>query len=274
MNFEKILIVGCTHGNEWTGEALIQNYANEIQESFPDLPIEFSIANPKARELNKRYIDEDLNRVFKNIDANIESHERTLAKEFLKRIKDSKTLIIDIHSSTSNLGNTLIITQEDGFNFEVAKQVSQVSDAKVIYSPDIEKKYLVSQSTYGLMIEIGPVDHNTNQEKAISDCLLLTKEILKNVRQVDKDVHGKIKLYVERKDILYPKTQGTKLNPIFDRSDFKKYHNSCQAFLNESTNEMIQIDYEGEFFPIFIGEASYLENGLAFTVCEEIEIEY
>lgn len=270
MKFDLILIVGSTHGNEWTGEAIIHRYAEELKNKYPNLPLEFMIGNPQARSFNQRYVDEDLNRVFKDIHLDKINYERSLAKIFLEKIHNKNVFIIDIHSTTSNLGDTLIITQEHGVNFEIAKRATQKLKSKVIYSPDLEKKYLVSQSVYGMMIEIGPVKQNEYDERAIASAFKHVDEILNLTSQVDKNVKGEIKLYAERKDILFPNGEVINFSENFNQTDFKKYTDKCFPYEDES----IEISYKGEFFPIFIGEVSYQKSGLAFTICEEIEIQY
>ena len=64
MKFKKVLVFGGTHGNEWTGVRIVENYQDYFQNKYPDLKLEFILANPEAHKLNKRFKDEDLNRAF------------------------------------------------------------------------------------------------------------------------------------------------------------------------------------------------------------------
>ncbi|MBE8189570.1 MAG: hypothetical protein HAW58_01570 [Candidatus Thioglobus sp.] len=65
-NTNKILIFGGTHGNEFTGAYIVNNWdliatSNQINS---DIEIEPILANPQAFKQKTRYVDCDLNRSF------------------------------------------------------------------------------------------------------------------------------------------------------------------------------------------------------------------
>jgi len=102
----KLLVLGAIHGNEKCGTKAIQNIIREIesghlivsQGSVTFLPI----SNPKAYIENKRFIDENLNRVFSTEHLG-NAYEAALAKEIMDEIKQCD-YILDIHSYTSGSG--------------------------------------------------------------------------------------------------------------------------------------------------------------------------
>ena len=116
MKINKVAIVGGTHGNENTGVFLVNKLKNTLPE-YKGLKLKYLIANPLAIINTKRFIDHDLNRAFgiKEL-LNIESFEYELnrAKVINNELGpkgDSKyDFIIDMHTTTSNMGVTFIFS--------------------------------------------------------------------------------------------------------------------------------------------------------------------
>lgn len=110
---ERVAIIGGTHGNELTGIYLVkkfQNNPNLLQQyHFEILTL---LANPKAIALSQRYLDTDLNRCFHIQDLNnpmLVDYEQLLARKLFGQIQKSQIeFLIDLHSTTSNMGLTLI----------------------------------------------------------------------------------------------------------------------------------------------------------------------
>jgi aspartoacylase len=82
--------VGGTHGNEFTGAYLIKKF-----DQFPDLITRPSfetmtlLANPKAFQATRRYLDKDLNRCFLQKDlqnSTTSTYEETRAKSINKTL--------------------------------------------------------------------------------------------------------------------------------------------------------------------------------------------
>ena len=70
----QVVIVGGTHGNEYTGVYLIKKLREESSKKrFKNIDTLFELANEEAFKLNRRYVDKDLNRCF--------------SKDFLKEVK-------------------------------------------------------------------------------------------------------------------------------------------------------------------------------------------
>lgn len=81
---KRVVIVGGTHGNELTGIYLVKKFEQKpklIQRaSFETRTL---IANPKAYEIGKRYVDNDLNRCFQRSclqNPSLSSYEAQRAK--------------------------------------------------------------------------------------------------------------------------------------------------------------------------------------------------
>src|SRR5690606_38053335 len=116
-------IFGGTHGNEWTGVALVKNYADSLKEEFKELDINFVLANPVAHELNQRFKDEDLNRAFQFLsEERPNSYEHQRSRELKSLINEEPCFVIDLHTTTSNMGKTVIISHDQPLNFHVANE--------------------------------------------------------------------------------------------------------------------------------------------------------
>ena len=66
-NLKNVVVVGGTHGNEYTGVWCINaldRSSEKIHLTYPSLNITTLLGNPEAHLANKRFIHEDLNRQF------------------------------------------------------------------------------------------------------------------------------------------------------------------------------------------------------------------
>lgn len=138
----RVAIVGGTHGNEFTGAYLIKKLQN-----FPDLARRSSfetltlLANPQAFQAVKRYIDKDLNRCFTIKDLQndtLSTYEEKQAK-FINQLLGPKgnpkvDFILDFHSTTANMGLSIILTSNDLFSKRVAAHLSLIEPSLKVYS--------------------------------------------------------------------------------------------------------------------------------------------
>ncbi|MGE3611388.1 MAG: aspartoacylase [Bacteriovoracaceae bacterium] len=275
----KVLIIGGTHGNEWTGITIVKHYTETLKNEFPELDLHFIFANPEAHQLNKRFKDEDLNRAFQFLNESREnSFEHQRAKEIKSQIASAPCFIIDLHTTTSNMGSTLIVTQYNKFNLGIAAKVSQENPrTRVIGSPDTQKKYLVSQSDYGLMIEVGPIANSIIHGQILEETLSTLKGILKSLTLKEHERPSSIEIYEEVEDIYYPQTENEQsnayLHPQFQDKDFTPLIGKVFPFKNFK-NEEIGLTLEEERYPIFINEAAYYPQKLAFTLCRKLRKEF
>jgi len=167
-SIRKVAIVGGTHGNELTGIYLVKKF-----QQFPELlhrssfECETLLANPQAIALNRRYIDRDLNRCFATEDlANLEltGYEDLLAKEIANRLGDKDRpkfdVIIDLHSTTSNMGLTILPSSRQPFNFRMAAYLTTLHpDVRVACGVRCSQDdpMLRTLSLLGCTIEVGAI---------------------------------------------------------------------------------------------------------------------
>ena len=111
MTVQRILIVSGTHGNEINPVWAVKKFNREENILNHCIEYEYIIGNPVAYEKGYRYIDEDLNRSFKEIknhdqDKN-SAYEINRANFLVDRfgIHGSKPcqIAIDLHTTTANM---------------------------------------------------------------------------------------------------------------------------------------------------------------------------
>jgi len=215
----RVVVVGGTHGNEYTGVWCIKALElqkEELRDRYPSMEIETLLANPQAHLANRRFIDTDLNREFQcdtlciidddddikekeenrlsNDDSNTndggeellhESIEYRRAKE-LDLILGSKCkfgssdeedefdVAIDLHSTTSNMGITLIINEGDHLMTQaaafVATHCQPEHEVRILMHsiPERENRSTLSSAAkHGFTIEVGPVPQGILRHDAV-----------------------------------------------------------------------------------------------------------
>lgn len=275
---KKIFIVGGTHGNEWTGVYVIKKYAEYFRNKFPLLDLEFVFANPEAHALNKRFKDEDLNRAFQFLsEARPASTEHSRARELREKFTED-SFVIDFHTTTSNMGKTLILTSYDPLNLWVSSEVTKkFSDARIIGSPDPNKKYLASQTLRSLMIEVGPVANGILDPVVLEGSLALLEQILQALSSLPEKLTGTTEIYEEIEEVSYPLDSQGEIAGYVHRDlmgkDFKPIKGEYNAFTLFS-GEDVKRKISEEMFPIFINEAAYYPTRQAFTLCRKKSLEF
>jgi aspartoacylase len=160
--------------NEYTGVWCVKamdRQAEQIKAKYPSLDISTLLANPQAHLENKRFIDTDLNREFtetkllddEGMPKTIESLRAKELNELLGKSPDGTfgtDLIVDLHSTTSNMGITVIIPEGDAIMGQAAAYVMQKCNAKILMHSIPSRKArpnLSSAAKHGFTIEVGPV---------------------------------------------------------------------------------------------------------------------
>ncbi len=268
---KKVIVFGGTHGNEWTGVYAIKKYAEALAKEFPELDLHLVHANPEAFKINKRFKDEDLNRAFQFLNEDRpHSFEHNRAKELKAMIDNEPCFVIDLHTTTSNMGNTVIISHDRPLNFFVAKNLTEkLSDCRVILSPDPNRKYLASQSEFGMMIEVGPVANGVVDGVVLEGTLQLLREIL-NALSTQKDfTSGSVEIYEEIEDVYYPQNEKCEITSYIHRDfqdkDFHPVNGAYLPFKSFSGENETRMTKE-ELYPIFINVAAYYPVKLAYTL--------
>ena len=274
---ERVAIVGGTHGNELIGVFQIRKFEQLpylVQRSnFETLTL---VSNPKAIEAGRRYIDTDLNRCFDPQDLqnpNLVNYEQLLAKKIAHTIQQEKIdLIIDLHTTTSNMGLTVILPSNHPYLLRLAAYLTTINSlVKVLgYPPEQDLPYLISLSKLGLAIEVGPVAQGTLHAELFRQSEALIGAILDFIELCNQgeipELPETFSLYEQVKILDYPRDDQQQIramvHPQLQAKDYKLLYPGDPLFLGFD-GEVIFYQGESTITPVFINEAAYYEKGCA-----------
>jgi len=257
----KLAIIGGTHGNEPVGikviEALQDNNKITYKNEFKTF-----LGNPKAYEIGKRYVDSDLNRAFGKTGTS-KGYETERSAELTKEISGNFNFIFDLHTTTANMGLTVILTHLDDASLKSACYLKKLNpELKIIVSvrAGMECPYTSHMASSGLTIEVGPVANNVVNSELVLATYKMTKEILDFDFEEDFD-YSSVECFKTIGLMSYPEKGKWMVHPSVDGHDFRKLDNGEALFINIDGEEK---NYEGEtIYPLFINEAAYQENNTA-----------
>jgi succinylglutamate desuccinylase len=283
---DSVCLVGGTHPNELVGVKMICKY-----KKYPELvqrdsfKYEMLLANPAALELGRRYVDEDLNRQFlKSLLTNSEltTSESVRAREIAAHLKSD--LIIDLHSTTANMGLTILPTNKNPFNLRLASYLTTL-DPSVRVSFGVESQdasRLRSLAPFGLGIEVGPIAQNALSADLFKKTDFLIQNILDYIQAHNEGqmlpAPSRLTAYQTLFSIDYPKNPSdgsliAMIHPDRNFQDFKPIYQGEPIFWNFFTGETIFYEDKTTLHPIFVGEVSYIEKGIAMSMTEKVTID-
>ena len=186
-------------------------------------------------------------------------------------------LIIDMHTTTTNMGITLI-SDTNPYNLVIAQKVKQRVTGVNIYcfkKSDRILSCLRSITPYGIGIEIGPVSQNILRHDIIDMMELTVSTILDVVCELNTDPSQICKLqtevYFHLDDMAYPE-ETSHLNYVIHRNiegkDYQMLRTGDPIFITE---DYAVIKYNGQdnVYPVFINEAAYYEKKMAFSITQK-----
>jgi len=212
MRVKRVVVVGGTHGNEYTGVYVLKRLGTasgqaKLIRPFPSLEIETLLASPRAVAANQRFIDKDLNRRFSlttwQQEASDQSYEALRAREvhallgpkFGDETANSRPradLIVDLHTTTTKMHTTLIVADCDPLSMRCAAWVAArlggeqaAWPVRVILggadcggtSDPLELVSLRSCGRCAVGVEVGP----TPQGVLRADCIQATEAALHSI---------------------------------------------------------------------------------------------
>lgn len=286
---QRVLIVGGTHGNEFTGAYMIkklEQHPNRVyRENFETVTL---LANPKAFAAVCRYIDKDLNRCFRQVDLQdltLSSYEDIRAREinylFGANGKTTVDVILDIHSTTANMGLT-VITDEHPFNLQLVAYLQSMNPLVNVYilpKSDRESSSLPSICKLGCTIEVGAVAQGVLQADRFQQTEALIDTALNYLEQYNRgeipSSNYKLTFYRHSGTIDYPRNERSEIQAmIHPQLQFKDYHPLTPGEPIFLTFEGEAIAYEGAstVYPVFINEAAYYEKGIAMCITQQQQV--
>lgn len=314
---ERVVISSGTHGNEYTGVYVCQRLAllqEELSLSFPSLKLEQLVANPLAHQGNRRFVHADLNRMFTAdslADLSATGYEPNRAKAIEAQLgpkgpNAAADMVIDLHTTTANMGCTLIVDEWCPLAIHAAAYVKacwEDSDTlagsdhlgegcalplRILLhaNPDQTKApYLSSVGKNGMQIEVGP----TPQGMLRADCIAATERALRlilqylelyNNGQAPEPSSPTIDVYVDKGKVPWasgPPTSslpGSVVHPSLQDRDYDALHKGDPLFVRlDGSLEMYDGSLGDTVYPIFINEAAYYysESGRGISMCDRVQ---
>jgi succinylglutamate desuccinylase len=285
-SIDRVAIVGGTHGNELTGIYLVKKFLQNPELLHREsLECTTFIANPEAVTKNQRYIDRDLNRCFDREDlANLElsNYEEIRAKEIATQIGSNTDLIIDLHSTTANMGLTILLSSKHPLNFQLAAYLSTLyPDVKVVCGVQCNQAapMLRSLSPLGCTIEVGAIAQGVIDAQLFQQTEMLVHAALDYLDRLNRHqplpIPSSLTIYQTVYSVDYPRDSSGELqamiHPQLQFQDYAPLHPGDPMFMTFAGET---IPYQGEeiVFPIFINEAAYYEKGIAMSLTQQQQI--
>ncbi|MFQ6538776.1 MULTISPECIES: aspartoacylase [Aphanothece] len=168
-----VLVVGGTHGNERNAPWLLEHWRdNPGALATGGLPVRLILGNPEAHACNRRYVARDLNRCFTEdllADPDEQSPEVRRARHLLAvhgpAGREPCAVAIDLHSTTSAMGNSLVLYGRRPTDLALAAGIQGLLGLPIyLHEADLDQTgFLVEQWPCGVAIEVGPVPQGVVQ---------------------------------------------------------------------------------------------------------------
>lgn len=273
--------MGGTHGNELIGPNLIRKLEQNGSFEQSTIPVDYLLANIEAHKAVRRFMDSDLNRSFTDeiLDGDDDSiYEHRRARE-INQLLGPKTnndrFIIDLHSTTSNMGMTLIIKEQAAFNLQAASYVQQhMPNVKIILSDRDNQlsRTLNSLSDYAVTVEVGPLPNGVLRHDQFADTESVIRHLVDfaqmSVNERSRILPTTTEVYTVTDRVFYPRNDDGQLSAMvhssLQDSDFEELKPGMPVFQNMDGTVT---PYQGEAgYPIFINEAAYYYENTAFMM--------
>lgn len=138
-------VIGLLHGDEPCGKKAIEKLISE-ERDFKKT-VKFILANEKAAEQNKRFLEVDLNRSFPG-DPESNQYEERLAAEIMEEIRGLK--VFDMHSTKSHEGPFCTLSNIDKQKLDFCRKAGAEN---IIYFPQEAGNW--SEFENGILLETG-----------------------------------------------------------------------------------------------------------------------
>jgi succinylglutamate desuccinylase len=286
----RVAIVGGTHGNELTGIYLVKKF-----QQFPELLQRTSLecitilANPRAIEANRRYIDRDLNRCFDTEDlANpaLTSYEDLRAQEIATQLRPKEQpnfdVIIDLHSTTANMGLTILPSSKHPFNLRLAAYLSELNPSvRVAFGLQCgqDSPMVRSLSPLGCTIEVGAIAQGILRADLFHQTEMLIHAILNYIDALNQgkplSILPSLTIYQAISSVDYPRNSSAEIqaaiHPQLQFQDYEPLSAGEPMFLSWRGKTIFYQD-ERVVYPIFINEAAYYEKNIAMVLTEKQQL--
>ncbi len=280
-NFQLLLLAG-THGNEINAPWLLKEWKKEPQLiNTNDLKITPVIANPAALNTCKRYIDRDLNRSFhKDLFAleNFEDYEIHRAIELLDLYGPEGSspcqVAIDLHSTTSSMGGSLVVYGQRPADLAIASLV-QARLGLPIYlheGDDSQQGFLVESWPCGFVIEIGPVAQGLLDPQIILQTRVIVQILLEEIKKFMSGLAffpEQLVVHRHLRNLDFPRDRNGEIEAYVHSSligeEWRPLKNGAPIF-TKFNGDVVRFSGHDFPIPVFINEAAYMEKHIAMSL--------
>jgi aspartoacylase len=283
----KVMVVGGTHGNERNAPWLLEFWRSRPQDlASQGLGLALVLGNPGAHAANRRYLERDLNRSFHPAlwdGASSGQDELVRARELVDQFGPAGlepcSVVLDLHSTTSSMGNCLVVYGRRPADLALAAGIQgQLGLPIYLHEADgAQTGFLVERWPCGLVIEVGPVPQGVLQSQicrqsqlaveaalavladAADGVLRLPKQLVvhRHLASVDLPRHGD----GSPAGCIHPLRQGRDWHPM----------GPGEALFIDAGGQTLAygppagLEHE-VVWPVFINEAAYGEKGIALSL--------
>ncbi|XP_041052682.1 aspartoacylase [Carcharodon carcharias] len=291
----RIAVFGGTHGNELSGVFLVRHWLkdrSEIQRST--LEVQPFLSNPAAVQRCTRYVDCDLNRAFTAENLSMPPsdslpYEVKRAQEINRLFgpKDSENaydLAIDLHNTTSNMGNCLIMkTSKDDFTIQMIHYIKNTlthdnCQVLLLESPAVQYGAIRTVAKHSVGLEIGPQPQGVARANILENMRKLVNSALDFAHFYNE---GKefppctLDVYRAFEKVNFPRDSEGQIiaviHPQLQDNDWKQLKPGDPSFLTLD-GKTIPYDGSSAVYPVFVNEAAYYEKELAFLLTQKVTL--
>ena len=282
-----VMVVGGTHGNERNAPWLLEFWRSQPQDlASQGLGLALVLGNPGAHAANRRYLERDLNRSFDPAlwaESSSGQAELVRARELVDQFGPAGlepcSVVLDLHSTTSSMGNSLVVYGRRPADLALAAGIQgQLGLPIYLHEADgAQTGFLVERWPCGLVIEVGPVPQGVLQSQicrqsqlaveaalavladAADGVLRLPNQLVvhRHLASVDLPRHGD----GSPAGCIHPQRHGRDWQPM----------GPGEALFMDAGGQTLAygppagLEHE-VVWPVFINEAAYGEKGIALSL--------
>ena len=285
----KIAITGGTHGNELTGVYLVNKFKENPnivkRESFETIVMH---TNKKAIKKCRRYIDRDLNRTFGKVD--LEDPSRSSYEDISAKLINQKLgpkgaeetqvdFIVDLHSTTSNMGLSIVIDNESELSWQAAAYLKEQEPRVNIFrwrGDTGDASFVHTIAPHGFAIEVGAIPQGVVRADLFFETEKLVHHILDffeklNSGNLEKKT-GEIEIYDYIELVDFPRNESGNItgmvHPDLQDNDYVAVSKGDPLFVDLS-GDILRYEEEEGAHALFINEAAYYEKGFAMCLAKK-----
>lgn len=237
----KILLTVLTHGDETAG-IKVAKQIKQLELLRGEIIVHR--VNEAAYRKRKRFLDQDMNRVFPgNVHGN---HEQKIATKILPMIK-SADIVIDIHTTKSELRDALIVTK---LNKRTQSYIKAIRPKYLLRMSATKHNALISNAKVGIAFEYG----KNGDKKTVTNTVKGIKNLLNHLGMIQTGVtkmNHKTRYFDVYRTIAKPKSARL-------LSNIKNYRlvRKGEPYARIGIKKTLSTE---DFYPVLFGQNNYKE---------------